>query len=252
MFGYANPRRFMKLSGALLPWLVALTLILLGAGLYLALIHSPPDFKQSETVRIMYIHVPSAWMSMFIYGVIGVSSLFSLIWRHQLADLAAKASAPLGAGFTFITLVTGSLWGKPMWGTWWVWDARLTSELILLFIYLGYMALWEAIDDKMKAAQAAAILGLVGVLILPIIHFSVDWWNTLHQPASVARLDGPSIDSSILVPLLVMALAFKAYYVTLLLIRMRGEVRAQRVRGMLRRATDQVDRAPTDGRPAAA
>ena len=201
-------------------------------GLYLALIQSPADYQQSETVRLMYIHVPAAWMGMFSYAAMAGASGVSLIWRHPLADLAAKAIAPIGAMFTALALITGSLWGKPMWGTWWVWDARLTSVLVMFFMYLGYMALWRAIDDPAKAAKAAAILALVGVINLPVIKFSVEWWNTLHQPASVVKMGGPSIDPSMLWPLLVMAAAYKAYFITVMLWRMKGEMAARRLQAL--------------------
>jgi len=206
--------------------------VLLAVGLYLALVVVPADYQQGDTVRIMFVHVPSAWMAMFCYTFLAVASAVALIWKHPLADLAAKASAPIGAGFTFLALVTGSLWGKPMWGAWWVWDARLTSVLILFFLYLGYMALWQSIEDDQKAAKAAAVLALVGAVNVPIIKFSVDWWNTLHQPASVLRMDGPAIHPSMLWPLLIMALAFKAYFVALLLARMRMELNLRRIRAL--------------------
>jgi len=198
-------------------------------GIYTALITSPADFKQGESVRIMYIHVPSAWMALLTYTIIAVASGVSIIWRHPLADLAAKSAAPVGLAFTGLALITGSLWGKPMWGTWWVWDARLTSVLVLFFLYLGYMAIWKAIEDQNKASRAAAILALVGFINVPIIKFSVEWWSTLHQPASVIRLDGPTIDGSMLVPLLVMVLAFKAYFITVLLWRMKAELVARKL-----------------------
>ncbi len=198
-------------------------------GIYTALITSPADFKQGESVRIMYIHVPSAWMALLTYTVIAVASGVSIIWRHPLADLAAKSAAPVGLAFTGLALITGSLWGKPMWGDWWVWDARLTSVLVLFFLYLGYMAIWQAIEDQNKASRAAAILALVGFINVPIIKFSVEWWSTLHQPASVIRLDGPTIDVSMLVPLLVMVLAFTAYFITVLLWRMKAELAARKL-----------------------
>ncbi|WP_269332584.1 heme ABC transporter permease [Futiania mangrovi] len=231
MFGYANPARFMRLSSRLLPWVAALALAALTVGVPMSFM-APPDYQQGETVRIMYVHVPAAWMAMFAYATIAVASLFSLIWRHPLADACARQAAPLGAGFTLIALVTGSLWGEPMWGTWWVWDARLTSVLLLFFLYLGYMALWAAIEDPAKAARAAAILGLAGAINLPVIKFSVDWWNTLHQPASVLRLDGPTIHPDMLWPLLVMGLAFQLVFVTLLFVGMRTEVRARRLHAL--------------------
>ncbi|MDE0940932.1 MAG: heme ABC transporter permease [Alphaproteobacteria bacterium] len=232
MHYFANPTRFTRLAGRVQPWAAGLTVVLLLIGLYLALIEAPADYQQGDTVRIMFVHVPAAWMAMFCYSFLAVASAIALIWRHPLADLAAKASAPIGASFTFLALVTGSIWGKPMWGTWWVWDARLTSVLILFFLYLGYMALWEAIEDGQKAGKAAAVLALVGAVNVPIIKFSVDWWNTLHQPASVMRMDGPAIHPSMLWPLLIMALAFQTYFVTLLLARMRMELNLRRIRAL--------------------
>jgi heme exporter protein C len=222
----------MRSSAAVLPWLNRLTIILLAAGLVLALFVAPPDYQQGESVRIMFVHVPAAWMALFIYGTMAVASAVALIWRHPLADLAAQQAAPLGAGFTFVCLVSGSLWGEPMWGTWWVWDARLTSVLILFFLYLGYLALIGAFDDPTRGARAGAILALVGIVNLPIIKFSVDWWNTLHQPASVFRLGGPTIALAMLLPLLVMALAFTALFLTLWLIRIRTAILARRIRAL--------------------
>ena len=232
MHRFANPGRFLRLSRALLPWFAGLSLLGLGVGLYLGLFVSPADYQQGESVRIMYVHVPSAWMALFVYTVMAVASAVALIWRHPLADLAAKASAPIGAGFTFLALITGSLWGKPMWGTFWVWDARLTSVLVLFFLYLGYMALINAFDDPQRGRRAAAVLALVGFVNVPIIKFSVDWWNTLHQPASVIRLDGPSIHPDMLWPLLAMAIGFKFYYASLLLLRIRSELLAARIRAL--------------------
>lgn len=233
----ANPARFLRLSNRIEPWVAGLTVILLGGGLYLSLLASPKDYQQSEAVRIMYIHVPSAWMALFCYCSLAITSAFSLIWRHPLADIIGKSTAPIGACFTFLTLVTGSLWGKPMWGTWWVWDARLTSVLILFFLYLGYIALYNAFDDISRGARAAAVLGLVGAVNLPIIKFSVDWWNTLHQPASVIKLGGPAIHPSMLWPLALMALAFTAYYVWVLLLRVRGELISRRISTIRHRQT---------------
>ncbi len=227
---FANPARFMALSDRLLPFCIAVTALLLVTGLYLSLFDSPADYQQGETVRIMYIHVPSAWLAMFGYMVMAGSSAVALIFRHPLADIAAKSAAPIGAAFTFLALVTGSLWGRPMWGTWWVWDARLTSMLILFFLYLGYMALWATIEEPVRAGRAAAVLALVGSINVPIIHYSVVWWNTLHQPASVFRIGGPAIATSMLMPLLVMALGFTLFFVTLLLLRMRTEILRRRVR----------------------
>jgi heme exporter protein C len=230
MHRFANPARFLRIANAVLPWFAAATAILLAVGLYFALFDSPADYQQGETVRIMYVHVPSAWMALFIYSCIAAASAVALIWRHPLADLIAQNASPIGAAFTFIALVSGSLWGKPMWGTWWVWDARLTSMLILFFLYLGHIALARAFDDPMRGARAAAILALVGFVNVPIIKFSVDWWNTLHQPASIMRLGGPSIDPAMLLPLLLMALAFTAFFVVLLLVRVKAELLAAKLR----------------------
>jgi heme exporter protein C len=227
----ANPTRFLALTQRVLPWLAAATAVAFAAGLYLAWF-APDDYQQGATVKIMFIHVPNAWLSMAVWAVMSIAAIGTLVWRHPLADVAAKAAAPLGAAFTFIALVTGSLWGRPMWGTYWVWDARLTSVLVLFLMYLGIIALWRTVDDPSRAGRAAAILTLVGAINLPVIKFSVDWWNTLHQPASVVRVGGPSIDPSILTPLLVMALAFLLLFVTLHLAAMRNEILRRRVRAM--------------------
>ena len=232
MHRLANPNRFLKLGRVILPWIAVCTVLWLTSGLYFGLFVAPADYQQGETVRIMYVHVPSAWMAMFIYSSIAIASAMALIWKHPLADLIGKASAPVGAGFTVICLMTGSLWGKPMWGTWWVWDARLTSVLILFFLYLGYIALNNAFDDPVRGAKASAVLALVGAVNLPIIKFSVDWWNTLHQPASVTRLDAPAIHSSMLWPLLLMALGFTLFYFSILILRVRSEVAAARIRNI--------------------
>ncbi len=226
---FANPKRFVRLADRILPWVIAIMVISFAWGLYSALIASPPDREQGEGVRIMYIHVPSAWMAMFTYVVIAAASAAALIWRHPLALIAGKAAAPIGALYTFLALATGALWGKPMWGTYWVWDGRLTSVLFLLFLYIGYMAIWRAMDDEEKAGRAASILALVGVINLPIIKFSVDWWSTLHQPASVIRLDGPTIHSDLLTPLLVMALAFHSYFIVVFLWRMKLEINRKKL-----------------------
>ncbi len=220
----ASPMHFYRIAGLFVPWLGVLSAALLLAGLYGGLVLAPTDYQQGESYRIIFIHVPAAWMSLFIYVVMAAGGLISLVWRIKLAEVIAISSAPIGASFTFLALVTGSLWGKPMWGTWWVWDARLTSELILLFLYLGVIALYGAIEDKRVAARAVAILALVGVVNIPIIHYSVEWWNTLHQPATITKFDKPSIHLSMLVPLLLMALAFKLYYATVVLMRARCEV----------------------------
>lgn len=227
---FANPTRFLKLAGIIQPWALGVFLLSSAIGLYMAFFTAPADYQQGESARIMYVHVPAAWMSMFCYTIMAVASAVSLIWKHPLADVSARATAPVGAGFTFLALATGSLWGKPMWGTWWVWDARLTSVLVLLFLYIGYMALQGAFDDRVRAAKASAILALVGFVNVPVIKFSVDWWNTLHQPASVIKMGGSSIHPSMLWPLLIMAIAFKAYYVWVLLVRMRAELVANKVR----------------------
>ena len=224
-----SPRYFFDLSGKWLPWMGVSALLLLCLGIVWGLAFAPEDYQQGNSARIMYVHVPAAWMAMFTYVFMATASAAGLIWRHPLADIAAKSAAPIGAGFTFLALVTGALWGQPMWGTWWVWDGRLTSVLILFFLYIGYMALWQAYDEPAKASRAAAILALVGVVNVPIIHYSVEWWNTLHQPASVLKIGGPSIDPSMLWPLLIMALAFNAYFVVVLLWRMRSEILARRI-----------------------
>nr|WP_036263422.1 heme ABC transporter permease [Methylocapsa aurea] len=238
MRNYANPTNFLQLAGALIPLLAALTGALLCLGLSLAWFVAPPDYQQGETVRIMYLHVPAAWLSLFAYIVMTAAALGTLVWRHPLADAAQKAAAPLGAGFTFLCLATGSLWGKPMWGAWWVWDARLTSVLVLFLIYLGLIALWRTIEDPGKAARAAAIFTLVGAVNIPIIKFSVDWWNTLHQPASVFRLGGPAISGSMLWPLVVMASAFTLLFLTLHLMAIRNEILRRRLRRLSILAAD--------------
>jgi len=240
MISLANPTRFLSLVDRLIPWLTVATLVLLGVGLYLSFFVAPPDYQQGETVRIMFVHVPAAWLAMFGYTLIAIAALGTLIWRHPLADVAAKAAAPIGATFCFIALVTGSLWGKPMWGTYWVWDARLTSMLVLFLLYLGLIALWQAIEEPGRAGRAAAILALVGAINIPIIKFSVDWWNTLHQPASIIRIGGPTIDPAMLAPLLVMAAGFTLLFVLLHLIAMRAEIYRRRVRAL---QLTQVDRA---------
>ena len=220
----ASPRYFYDITGKWIPWLGGLTVMTLLAGLYYGLLKAPPDYQQGESYRIMFIHVPAAWMSMFIYVLMAFWSGINLIWNIKLADVMTVSSATLGASFTFLALMTGSLWGKPMWGAWWVWDARLTSELILLFLYLGYIALVAAIEDRRTAAQAGGVLILVGVVNIPIIHYSVEWWNTLHQGPTVTKLDKPSIHLSMLIPLLIMAVSFKLYYLTVVLMRARAEV----------------------------
>src|SRR5262245_22305625 len=228
----ANPSCFLALSGRPLPWLSAATLIAFVFG-FVLVIGAPDDCQQGATAKIMYIHVPSAWLSMFIWGTMSIAALGTLVWRHPLADVAAKAAAPIGAALTLQCLVTGSLWGRPMWGTYWVWDGRLTSVLVLFLMYLGVLALWRTIEEPARAARAVAVLTLVGAINLPIIKFSVDWWSTLHQPSAVLRLGGPTIHPSIFVPLVVMALAFFLLFFTLHLAAMRNEIMRRRVRTLM-------------------
>jgi len=230
MHRFANPARFLRIAGTVLPWSTAAAVALLAAGLYYALVASPADYQQGQTVRIMYVHVPSAWMALFAYSVMAGSAAAGLVWRHPVAELTARAAAPLGAGFTAVCLVTGSLWGQPMWGTWWVWDARLTSVLVLLLFYLGYIALRASIEDEGRAGRAAAILALVGAINLPIVHFSVNWWNTLHQGASVFRPGGPTLALVYLIPLLLIALGYMAAFGSLWLVRIRAELWRRRAR----------------------
>ena len=225
----ANPSRFLSFTDRVLAWLAAATLLAFAFGLS-QVIGAPDDYQQGATVKIMFIHVPAAWLGIFAWALMSVAALGTLVWRHPLADVAAKAAAPIGAAFTLICLITGSLWGRPMWGTYWVWDARLTSVLVLFLMYLGVIALWRTIDDPTRAARAAAVLTLVGAINLPIIKFSVDWWNTLHQPASVLRLGGPTIHPAILVPLILMAVAFMLLFLTLHLAAMRNEIMRRRLR----------------------
>lgn len=229
MYDLANPQRFEKLAVRLLPLLSIGAAVTALFGLYYALLGSPADYQQGDSVRIMYVHVPAAWMALLCYSVMALSSVVGFAFKHPLADVAAKSTAPIGAAFTFLALVTGSLWGKPMWGTWWAWDARLTSVLILFFLYLGYMALWNAIEDRSRAARIAAIACLVGFINIPIIKFSVDWWNSLHQPASVLRGGGPSIDGSMLTPLFLMGMCYSLVYGALLVISMRTELTERRI-----------------------
>jgi heme exporter protein C len=229
---FANPGRFLRATGRLLPVLWAAALLVLGAGLVWGLALSPPDWQQGETVRIMYVHVPMAWLAMGGYTGLAVLSVMALIWRHPLADLTARELSPVGAAATALCLATGSLWGKPMWGTWWVWDARLTSVLVLFFLWLGHAALVRAFDDPERGAKAGAILALVGFVNVPIVKFSVDWWNTLHQPASVTRLDTPGMHVDILYPLLTCALGFTLLFAAVVLARTRAAVMERRVRAL--------------------
>jgi heme exporter protein C len=232
----ANPHRFMAFSRWASPALAVLAGGLIGWGLTLGLA-VPPDYQQGETVRIMFVHVPAAWTAMLAYGCLGAASFFSLVFRHAVADAAARAAAPLGAAFTAAALVTGSLWGKPMWGTWWAWgDSRLVSVLVLFLLFLGYIALRASIEDEAKAARAAEILALVGLINLPVIKFSVDWWNTLHQGESIFRRGGPTIAAVYLVPLVLMGAGYAAAFGALWLTRTRAEIRRRRAAGLALRA----------------
>jgi heme exporter protein C len=225
-----SPREFYKISGSLIPWFGTISLILILVGSYLGLVVAPADYQQGESYRIIYVHVPSAWLSMFIYAVLAVSAMIGLIWRMKMAFVVMICSAAPGAWFTLLALITGSLWGKPMWGTWWEWDARLTSELLLLFLYIGIIALYNSFDERHLAEKSAAILAIVGVINLPIIHYSVEWWNTLHQGSTVIRSNGPSMDVRMLWPLLIMAIGFNFYYGWALLLRARNQVIIQEFR----------------------
>jgi heme exporter protein C len=238
----ANPAAFNALANRVLWPLILATLAAFAYGLHGAFFTAPADYQQGETVRIMYIHVPAAWLALFVYAGMSVSALGTLVFRHPMADVAQKAAAPLGAGFTLICLITGSFWGKPMWGTWWEWDARLTSVLILFLIYLGIIALWRAIDEPQRGARAVAILTLVGAVNLPIIKFSVDWWNTLHQPASVFRMGGPTIHPSMLTPLFAMGLAYLLLYLVLLIVAMKTELMTRRIERLQSIAADRQAR----------
>ena len=232
MMIYANPVRFMALSAKLWPPCAALTLVLGLIGLYLVFT-APPDYQQGITVRILFVHVPAAWMAMMIYGFIAAASFAAFVWRAPLSDIAAQSAALPGIGFTFLALASGSLWGRPIWGHFWAWDARLVSVLILFFLYLGYIALLAAIEDRARAAIAARLLAIVGVINLPIIKFSVDWWNTLHQPASILRLEGPALAPVFLWPLAFMASAALFLFITILLVRMRAEIMRRRIESLI-------------------
>ena len=224
LYHYASPSTFYPLAGKLIPWFAALAFILAIAGLYISFFVAPTDFQQGEGYRIIFIHVPAAWMSMFIYVVMAFWSAIGLAWNTRLSFVMARALAPTGAMFTFVALWTGAFWGKPMWGAWWVWDARLTSELILLFLYVGVMALQAAIDDPRRADRAGALLNLVGVINVPIIYFSVKWWNTLHQGSSVSLTRAPSMAQTMLWGMLIMALAAWMYTIAVALARARSLV----------------------------
>jgi len=216
---FANPSRFVRITSILVPWLMAAAGILFITGLYLSLLKSPDDIVQGSAVRIMYVHVPSAWLSIFSYLLLAICSLFFIVWRHPLADILSRAIAPVGALFSLLTLLTGSIWGKPMWGTWWVWDARLTSMLILFLLFMGYIALSNAFEKSERGSRPAALLAIAGSINLPIVKFSVDWWSTLHQPASIIRTGGVSIDSSMLLPHLIIFLAFQLFFILIIIFR---------------------------------
>lgn len=230
MIGYANPKRFLEATDRLPAWLFAAAAILLSIGLWLGLFFVPPERQQGDAARIMFIHVPAAWIGMGAYALIALCSAWGLVNRHPLADVAARNAAPLGALFTALALVTGSLWGKPMWGTYWVWDARLTSFLLLFFLYLGYMALWNVTEDENRAARGAAILAIVGAVNLPIIKFSVDWWNTLHQGESIFRSGGPSIAAIFLWPLFIMLAGYSVLFAALWIVRIRTAILQRMIR----------------------
>ena len=232
MHKFANPARFLRISKLITPWCFFMTLVTLIVGLYWGLFIAPEDYQMGSAYRIIFVHVPSSYMSMFCYGFIAVASAVGIIWKHPFADQSARAAAPIGAAFTALALFTGSLWGKPMWGTYWIWDARLTSELVLLFLYFGYMAVWHGMDDTTKAARIAAYVALIGAINIPIIKFSVDWWNTLHQPASLLKSGGSSINQDMLIPLLLLIFAFNLYFVTVLLWRIQSLIISRQIRGL--------------------
>ena len=230
MHRFANPTTFMRIANAIFPWVAGAATLLFLIGLPIALVTSPPDYQQGDSVRLFYIHVPAAWCSLMAYGSMALSSAAFLIWRHPMANVSARAMAPIGAVFTALALATGMLWGQPMWGTFWVWDARLTSYLLLLFLYLGYIALGDAFEDPERGDKASAILAVVGSVNLPIIHFSVNWWNTLHQPSIVKMGGGFTVDGSILLPFLTMLAAFTLYTVAVWVLRLRSELLAVKLR----------------------
>jgi len=233
---FSNPAKFEAMARAIGPFLFGAFALCAGFGLYTGLFNSPADYQQGDSVRIMYVHVPAAWMALASYTFIALMSLVAFVWRHSLADIAARSAALPGAVFTALALFTGAVWGKPTWGAWWVWDARLTSMLILLFIYFGYMAVWQAVPETARAARFARILALIGFINIPIIKFSVDWWNSLHQPASILRADGPAIDPSMLTPLFAMIIAYTALFGWLVLVGMRTMLSLQRVEARTARA----------------
>tara|TARA_B100001559_G_C16426520_1_gene587680 strand:+ start:330 stop:1058 length:729 start_codon:yes stop_codon:yes gene_type:complete len=228
----ANPGIFLRILHKIQPWSTMLAIASCSIGLYLGLFIAPPDYQQGESVRIIYVHVPSATLASIVYAIMAISSIMAFIWKNPMGNIIAKSAAPIGAIFTIIAIITGAFWGKPTWGTWWIWDARLTSVLILFFLYLGYIGIWQIFEDQSKAAKAAGIIAIVGAINLPIIKFSVDWWNTLHQGASILRLDGPTIHIDILVPLLFMFAGFLAYFISVLITRIESEITIQKIRSI--------------------
>jgi heme exporter protein C len=237
---YANPGRFLRLAQPVLPWLAAFSILLTVTGIVWGYYFAPADWEQGDAARIMYVHVPAAWVAMAGYAALAVASFFSIIWRHPLADLAAEEIGPVGAGFTFVCLVSGALWGKPMWGAYWVWDARLTSVLVLFFLYLGHIALIRAFDNPQHGHRAAAILALVGAVNLPIIVFSVQWWNTLHQGNTISISGGSKIYVTMLYPLLIASLGFYLTFITLVIARMSAAIMERKTRNLLLAAADRL------------
>jgi heme exporter protein C len=237
---FANPGRFLRLASNLMPFCAVMGLAAFGYGLYLALVASPPDYQQGETVRIMYVHVPAAWVGIMLYVGMAIAAGVGLVARHTLADIFCVAAAPVGATLVALCLITGSIWGKPTWGAWWVWDARLTSVLILFLLYCGYIVLRHSFNDHDKGGKAGAILLLIGAVNIPIVRFSVDWWHTLHQPASVLRMGGSSLDPAMLKPLLVMAVGYMFYAALVVLMRMRTEITNRRIEATAMRDDEAV------------
>ena len=229
----ANPNRFKRITNRLEPFLIVFSVILITLGLYFGLFDSPKDYQQGDAVRIMYVHVPSAWLASLLFLSLAISCVFYLAWKHPLADIISSSIAPIGAMFSLLTLITGSLWGKPMWGTWWVWDARLTSMLVLFFFYLGYILLSNAFERKIDGSKSASVLAIIGVINLPIIKFSVDWWHTLHQPSSILRFDGPSIDNQMLFPLILMITGFSVFSLYIITINVKTKLIEKKCESLL-------------------
>tara|TARA_B100000085_G_scaffold98420_1_gene89464 strand:- start:231 stop:971 length:741 start_codon:yes stop_codon:yes gene_type:complete len=229
----ANPNRFNKITEKIQPYILLIAITTLISGLYFGLFDSPKDYQQGDAVRIMYVHVPSAWLASFLYFSLAISCVFYLVWKHPLADLVSSSIAPIGALFSALTLVTGSLWGKPMWGTWWVWDARLTSMLVLFFFYLGYILLSNAFERKIDGSKTASVLAIVGLINLPIVKFSVDWWHTLHQPASIIKIGGPSIDDKMLLPLILMIFALSFFSLYLIILNVKTKLIEKKCEALL-------------------